>query len=57
MTLALERPQKTKYTQIREKLSYLVIDIDAHTQEFHPAFWDYLELVGSTEIVDRFQSN
>jgi hypothetical protein len=54
MTLALERLQKTKSAQIREKLSYPVIDTDVHTQEFLPAFLDYLELVDGTEIVDRF---
>jgi predicted TIM-barrel fold metal-dependent hydrolase len=55
MTTALERPQKSKSAQIRDQLGYSVIDTDVHTQEFPPAFLDYLESVGGTEIVDRFQ--
>lgn len=54
MTIALERPKKTRSAQIREQLGYPVIDTDVHTQEFAPAFLEYLEQVGGKAIVDRF---
>ncbi|HEY9804167.1 MAG TPA: hypothetical protein V6D25_27800 [Leptolyngbyaceae cyanobacterium] len=57
MTIAIERPQKSKSAQIREKLGYPIIDTDVHTQEFPPAFLDYLEQVGGTAIAEKFQEN
>ena len=57
MTIALDRPQKTKSAQIREKLGYPIIDTDVHTQEFEPAVLDYLEQVGGTALVERFKEN
>ncbi|MHC5859610.1 amidohydrolase family protein [Nostoc sp.] len=57
MTIALDRPQKTKSAQIREKLGYPIIDTDVHTQEFPPAFLDYLEQVAGTAIAERFQEH
>ncbi len=43
MTIALERPtKKSRLAQIREQLGYPIIDTDVHTQEFEPAFFDYL---------------
>ncbi|WP_243147120.1 hypothetical protein [Scytonema sp. UIC 10036] len=55
MTIALERPKKkTRSAQIREQLGYPIIDTDVHTQEFEPAFLDYLAQVGGSKIVDRF---
>lgn len=57
MTVALERPRKTKSAQIRERLGYPIIDTDVHTNEFQPAFLEYLEQVGGTAIVERFQEN
>ena len=57
MTIALERPQKSKSAQIRERLGYPIIDTDVHTQEFIPAFLDYLDQVGGSKLVDRFQEN
>lgn len=56
MTIALERPKKkTRSAEIREQLGYPVIDTDVHTQEFEPAFLDYLAQVGGNKIVDRFR--
>ncbi|MEH1902013.1 MAG: amidohydrolase family protein [Nostoc sp.] len=57
MTIALDRPQKTRSAQIREKLGYPIIDTDVHTQEFEPAVLDYLEQVGGTALVERFKEN
>jgi len=58
MTIALDRPTpKTKSAQIREKLGYPIIDTDVHTQEFPPAFLDYLEQVGGTAIAEKFQEH
>ncbi|MEH2437615.1 MAG: hypothetical protein V7K25_25870 [Nostoc sp.] len=57
MTIALDRPKKTKSAQIREKLGYPIIDTDVHTQEFPPAFLDYLEQVAGTAIAERFQEH
>jgi predicted TIM-barrel fold metal-dependent hydrolase len=57
MTIALERPKKTKSAEIRDRLGYPIIDTDVHTNEFPPAFLDYLEQVGGTAIVDRFQEH
>ncbi|KYC34451.1 hypothetical protein WA1_33165 [Scytonema hofmannii PCC 7110] len=58
MTIALERPKKkTRSAQIREQLGYPIIDTDVHTQEFEPAFLDYLAQVGGSKIVDRFQEH
>ena len=58
MTIALERPKKkTRSAEIREKLGYAVIDTDVHTQEFEPAFLDYLEQVGGSKIVDLFREH
>ncbi|OUL28446.1 hypothetical protein BV372_25115 [Nostoc sp. T09] len=54
MTIAVDRPQKFKSAQICDRLGYHVIDPDVHTQEFSPAFLDDLELVGGSEIGDRF---
>lgn len=55
MTIALDRSQKTKSAQIRDRLGYPVIDTDVHTQEFEPAYLDYLAQVGGDQVVDRFQ--
>ncbi|WP_242044835.1 hypothetical protein [Anabaena azotica] len=55
MTIAIERPQKSKSAQIREKLGYPIIDTDVHKQEFPPAFLDYLDQVGGTAIAEKFQ--
>ncbi len=55
MTISLERPKKTRSAAIREQLGYPVIDTDVHTQEFEPAFLDYLEQVGGSAIVDKFR--
>jgi predicted TIM-barrel fold metal-dependent hydrolase len=56
MTIALERlKKKTRSAEIREQLGYPIIDTDVHTQEFEPAFLDYLEQVGGSKIVDRFR--
>lgn len=56
MTLVLERPKKrTRSAEIRKQLGYPVIDTDVHTQEFEPAFLDYLAQVGGSKIVDRFR--
>jgi len=56
MTIAIERPtKKTRSAQIREQLGYPIIDTDFHTDEFGPAFLEYLEQVGGADIVDRFQ--
>lgn len=50
MTIALESPkQKTLSAQIRERLGYPIIDTDVHTQEFEPAFLDYLAAVGGAK--------
>ena len=57
MTIALERPKKSKSAQIRERLGYPIIDTDVHTQEFPPAFLEYLEQVGGTQLVDQFQEH
>ncbi|BBD64057.1 amidohydrolase 2 [Nostoc commune NIES-4072] len=57
MTIALDRPKKTKSAQIREKLGYPIIDTDVHTQEFPPAFLDYLEQVAGSAIAERFQEH
>ncbi|BAZ00425.1 amidohydrolase 2 [Tolypothrix tenuis PCC 7101] len=58
MTIALERPtKKTRSAQIREQLGYPIIDTDVHTQEFEPAFLDYLEQVGGSKIVDSFREH
>ncbi|GAB1542637.1 hypothetical protein NUACC21_53110 [Scytonema sp. NUACC21] len=57
MTIALDRPQKSKSAQIRERLGYPVIDTDVHTQEFPPLFLEYLEVVGGTKLVDKFQDH
>ncbi|RCJ32923.1 hypothetical protein A6770_18550 [Nostoc minutum NIES-26] len=50
MTIALERPKKTKSAQIREKFGYPIIDTDVQTQEFPPAFLDYLEQVAGSAL-------
>jgi predicted TIM-barrel fold metal-dependent hydrolase len=56
MTFAKERVvKKTRSAQIREELGYPIIDTDFHTDEFVPAFLEYLEEVGGSQIVDRFQ--
>ncbi len=35
MTVAVERPKgRTRSAEIRDKLGYLIIDTDVHTQEF-----------------------
>ncbi len=57
MTIALERPQKTRSAQIREQLGYPIIDTDVHTQEFEPAFLDYLAQVGGSKIADSFKEH
>lgn len=56
MTIALARsPKRTRSAEIREQLGYPIIDTDFHTEEFVPAFFDYLEQVGGVNIVDRFR--
>lgn|GEM_PF-4946809 len=58
MTIALERPKnKTRSAEIRQQLGYPIIDTDVHNQEFPPAFLDYLEQVGGTAIVEKFQEH
>ncbi|MBW4596576.1 MAG: amidohydrolase [Brasilonema angustatum HA4187-MV1] len=58
MTIALERPtKKSRSAQIREQLGYPIIDTDVHTQEFEPAFLDYLAQVGGSKIADSFRSH
>ncbi|MDB9452576.1 hypothetical protein [Dolichospermum circinale] len=58
MTISLERPtKKTRSAQIREQLGYPIIDTDVHTQEFEPAFLDYLAEVGGAEIADKFKEH
>ncbi|MBW4456646.1 MAG: amidohydrolase family protein [Nostoc indistinguendum CM1-VF10] len=58
MTVALERPtKKSRSAQIREQLGYPIIDTDVHTQEFEPAFLDYLAQVGGSKIADSFREH
>lgn len=58
MTVALERPtKKSRSAQIREQLGYPIIDTDVHTQEFEPAFLDYLAEVGGAKIADSFRDH
>jgi predicted TIM-barrel fold metal-dependent hydrolase len=58
MTIALERPKKkTRSAEIREQLGYPIIDTDVHTQEFEPAFLDYLAQVGGAKIADSFKDH
>ncbi|MBD2533522.1 amidohydrolase family protein [Nostoc flagelliforme FACHB-838] len=58
MTIALERPtKKSRSAQIREQLGYPIIDTDVHTQEFEPAFLDYLAQVGGAKLADSFRDH
>ncbi|MFN6570281.1 hypothetical protein [Dendronalium sp. ChiSLP03b] len=57
MTIALERPKKTKSAQIRKKFGYPIINTDVQTQEFPPAFLDYLEQVTGSAIAENFQEH
>lgn len=58
MTVALERPtKKSRSAQIREQLGYPIIDTDVHTQEFEPAFLDYLAEVGGAKLADSFRDH
>jgi predicted TIM-barrel fold metal-dependent hydrolase len=58
MTIAIERPtKKSRSAQIREQLGYPIIDTDVHTQEFEPAFLDYLAQVGGAKLADSFRDH
>ena len=43
-------------SRIRARLNHPVIDSDAHTAEFEPAFFDFLQAVGGRRMVERYKS-
>ena len=54
MAGAVEAARRTRSAAIRAGLKHPVIDADAHTLEFGPAYFEYLKQVGGARIAERF---
>jgi predicted TIM-barrel fold metal-dependent hydrolase len=46
----------SKSALLRARLNHPVIDVDGHTVEFTPAFFDYLRDVGGSSVVERYRA-
>jgi predicted TIM-barrel fold metal-dependent hydrolase len=47
-------PQRTRSTEIRERLDHPVVDCDSHLREFLPEWLDYMVKVGGRDWADRY---
>lgn len=43
----------SKSAAIRARVNHPIIDSDGHTEDFEPAFWDYLRQIGGPTVVEN----